>query len=122
MSLFPVFHGPDIGVCLVCLNVLKVCVICNHLDISNSLNLAIIQWCICFPTEFFSNNYKLFVREILIIIDFFCANILEDQAQWGDKTKGLNKFMILKQCVSRQWMDEEARKLRRIRSIKEIGF
>ena len=28
---------------------------------------------------------------IIIIIYFFCANILEDQAQWRDKTKGLIK-------------------------------
>ena len=54
--------------------------------------------------------------------DFFCTNILEDQAQWRDKTKGLSKLVIIKQCVSRQWMDEEARRLRRIGSIKEIGF
>ena len=54
--------------------------------------------------------------------DFFCANILEDQAQWHDKTKGLSKLVIVKQCVSRQWMDEEARRLRRIGGIKEIGF
>ena len=26
--------------------------------------------------------------------DFFCANILEDQAQWCDKTKGLSKLVI----------------------------
>ena len=52
--------------------------------------------------------------------DFFCANILEDQ--WRDKTKGLNKLIIVKQCVSRQWMDEEARRLRRIGCIKKIGF
>ena len=59
---------------------------------------------------------------MIIIIDFFCANILEDQAQWSDKTKGLSKLVIVKQCMSRQWMDEDARKLRRIGSIKEIGF
>jgi len=52
----------------------------------------------------------------------FSANILEDQAQWRDKTKGLNKLVIVKQSVSRQWMDKEARRLRRIGSIKEIGF
>ena len=53
--------------------------------------------------------------------DFLCANILEDQAQWRDKTKGLSNHVIVKQCVSRQWMDEVARKLRRIGSINEIG-
>ena len=52
--------------------------------------------------------------------DFFCTNILEDQAQWRDKTNGLSKLVIVKQCVSRQWMDEDARKPRRIGSIKEI--
>ena len=49
--------------------------------------------------------------------DFFCTNILEDQAQWRDKTKGLSKLVMVKQR-----MDEEARRLRRIGSIKEIGF
>ena len=52
----------------------------------------------------------------------FCANILEGQAQWRDKTKGLSKLVIVRQCVSRQWVDEYARKLRRTGSIKEIGF
>ena len=54
--------------------------------------------------------------------DFFCVNILEDQPQWRDKTKGLSKPVIVKQCVSRHWMDEEARRPRRIGSIKEIGL
>ena len=26
--------------------------------------------------------------------NFFCVNILEDQAQWRDKTKGLSKLVI----------------------------
>ena len=54
--------------------------------------------------------------------DFFCANILEDQAQWPNKTKELSKLVIIRQSVSRQWMDEDARKLRRVGSIKEIDF
>ena len=54
--------------------------------------------------------------------NFFCANNLEVRAQWRDKTKGLSELVIVKQCVSRQWIDEEARRLRRIGSIKEIGF
>ncbi len=74
----------------------------NHTPSHNHIN-----W------QFFDNNNNN---------DFFCANILEDQAQWRDKTKGLSKLIIVKQCVSRQWMDEEARRLRRIGSIKEIGF
>ena len=37
-------------------------------------------------------------------------------------TQALSKLLIVRQCVSRQWMDEEARRLRRIGSIKEIGF
>ena len=37
---------------------------------------------------------------IIIIIDFFCTNILEDQAQWRDKTKGLSKLVIAKQLVN----------------------
>ena len=59
---------------------------------------------------------------LIIIIDFFCANTPEDHAQWRDKSKGLRKLLIVRQCVSRQWMDGDARKLRRIGSIKEIGF
>jgi len=59
---------------------------------------------------------------ITIIIYYFCANILEAQAQWCDKTKGLSKLVIVRQCTSRQWMDEDARKQRRIGSINEIGF
>ena len=54
--------------------------------------------------------------------NLFCTNILEDQAQWRDKTKGLSKLVIVKQWLRRQWMDEEARKERRIGSIKEIGL
>ena len=27
--------------------------------------------------------------------DFMCANILEDQAQWRDKTKGLSNIIIV---------------------------
>ena len=51
---------------------------------------------------------------------FFCANILEEHAQWRDKTKGLSKRVIVKHCVSCQ--EEEARRLTRLGSIKEIGF
>ena len=51
--------------------------------------------------------------------NFFCANILENQAQWRDK---INQSHNRKQCVSRQRMDGKARRLRRIGSIKEIGF
>ena len=47
---------------------------------------------------------------IIIMINFFCVNILEDQSQWCDKTKGLSKLVIVRQCVSRQWMDGDARK------------
>ena len=52
--------------------------------------------------------------------ELFCTNILEDHAQWHDKTNGLSKLIIVKQCMSHQWMDEDARKLRRIGSIKGI--
>ena len=34
-------------------------------------------------------------------------------------TKGLKQSRNRKQCVSRQWMDEWVRKLRRIRSIRD---
>jgi len=44
--------------------------------------------------------------------DFLCANILEDQAQRHDKTKGLRNLVIVQQSANR--MDEGARKLRRI--------
>ena len=54
--------------------------------------------------------------------DFLCANILEDRAQWRDKTKALSNLVIVEQCVSRQWIDERARKLGRVGSIKAIGF
>ena len=54
--------------------------------------------------------------------NFLCANILENQAQWRDKTKGLSNCVNVEQCVSRSWMDEGSRKLRRIGSIKEICF
>ena len=60
-------------------------------------------------------NYTL----IIIIMTSFCANILEVQAQWRDKTKELSKHVMVKQRVRRQWMDEEARRLRRIGSIKD---
>ena len=33
--------------------------------------------------------------------NFLCANILEDQAQWRDKTKGLSNCINVEQCVSR---------------------
>ena len=33
--------------------------------------------------------------------DFLCANILEDQAQWRDKTKELSNCVNVEQCVSR---------------------
>ena len=54
--------------------------------------------------------------------DFFWANVLEDQAQWRDKTKELSKLVIVKQCVGRQWMDRDATKVRAISSIREIRF
>ena len=50
--------------------------------------------------------------------NFFCANILEVQAQWRDKSKGLSKLIIINQCMSRQRTDDDAR----IGNIKEIGF
>ena len=55
-------------------------------------------------------------------MDLFCANILKDQPQWRDKSMGLSKLVIVRQYVTRQWMDEDAVKLRRIGSIKEKGF
>ena len=70
----------------------------------------------------YDNRYIEYHIIIIIIIYFFCANFLEDQAQWREKTKGLSKLVIARQCVSRQCMDEGARKLRTIGSIKEIGF
>ena len=33
--------------------------------------------------------------------NFLCANILEDQAQWRYKTKGLSNCVNVEQCVSR---------------------
>ena len=59
---------------------------------------------------------------IIIIMTSFATNILENQAQWRDKNHGINQSYNRKQCVSRQRVDEEARRLSRIGSIKEIGF
>ena len=38
--------------------------------------------------------------------NFLCANILEDQAQWHDKTKGLSNFIIVTMCklVIDEWV------------------
>ena len=33
--------------------------------------------------------------------NFLCANILENQAQWRDKTQGLSNCVNVEQCVSR---------------------
>ena len=39
------------------------------------------------------------------INDFLCANILEDQAQWRDKTKGLRNLVIVNNArVVDGWM------------------
>ena len=54
--------------------------------------------------------------------DLFCTNILKDHAQWHDKNQGIKQTHDRKQCVSRQRMDKEAKRLRRIGSIKEIDF
>ena len=54
--------------------------------------------------------------------DFFSANILEGLAQWRDKTKGLSKLVIENNAlVVNGWM-KKLGGLRRIGSIKEIGF
>ena len=44
---------------------------------------------------------------------FLCANTLEDR---------LSNLIIIKQCMSCRRMDDSARKLRRLGSIKEVGF
>ena len=54
--------------------------------------------------------------------DFLCVNTIEDQAQLRDKTNGLCNPVIVKQSASCRRMNEGARKLRRIGSIKEVGF
>ena len=42
---------------------------------------------------------KSFLWKIITIVidcnDFLCANILKDQAQWRDKTKGLSKLVMV---------------------------
>ena len=38
------------------------------------------------------------------------------------KPRDYSKVVIVKKCLSLQMMDEEARRLRRIGNIKEIGF
>ena len=50
----------------------------------------------------------------------FAQISFQDQAQWHDKTNGLSKLIIVKQCMSQQWMDEDTRKLRRLGSINGI--
>ena len=52
----------------------------------------------------------------------FAPVSLKIKVSGATKTKGFSKLVIERQCVSRQWMGEEARRLRRIGSIKEIGF
>ena len=54
--------------------------------------------------------------------DFLCANIIEDRAQWCNKTKELTNLVIIYQCAIRRLMYEGARNLRKIGSFKEIGF
>ena len=59
-----------------------------------------------------TNTFKSKSIFIIIIMTSFAPISTEI------KTKGLSKLVIVKQCVSRQWMDEEARRLRRIGKCK----
>ena len=59
---------------------------------------------------------------IIVIMTSFAPISSKIKLSGATKNKGLSKLVIVKQCVSRQWMDENARKLRRIGSIKEIVF
>ena len=58
----------------------------------------------------------IIITTIIIIITSLAPISSKDQAQ------GIKQICNRKQRVSRQWMDEEARRLRRMGSIKEIGF
>ena len=73
--------------------------------------LGRVHWKVTHATIYNNNNNNI-----------LCASILEDQAQWRDKTKGLSNLLIVSQYVSHRWMDEGARKLTRIGSIKEIDI
>ena len=59
---------------------------------------------------------------IIIITTSFAPIPSKIKLSGATKTKGLIKLVIVKQCVSRQWMGEDGRKLMRIGSIKEIDF
>ena len=61
---------------------------------------------IIFPPKFMC--IKVYIPEVSIRPpsynnnnNFLCANILENQAQWRDKTKGLSNCVNVEQCVSR---------------------
>ena len=58
---------------------------------------------------------------IIVIMTSFAPISSKIKLSGATKPRG-EKLVIVKHCVSRQWMDEEARRLRRIGSIKEIGF
>ena len=73
-------------------------------------------------TLFINTFYLSDIIIIIIMTSFVAISSKIKQARWRDKTKGLSKLVIVKQCVSRLWMDEEAMKLRGIGNIKEIGF
>ena len=59
---------------------------------------------------------------IIIIITSFAPISLKIKLSGATKPRDYTQTCNRKQCVSRQLMDEEARRLRRIGSIKEIGF
>ena len=59
---------------------------------------------------------------VIIIIITSLAPISSKIELSGATKPRIKQTRNRKQCVSRQWMDEKARRLRRIGSIKEIGF
>ena len=68
--------------------------------------------------------------KIASYIERLCCNIIiitfrqytRRSSSVARRNHGIKQTRNRKQCVSRQWMDGDARKLRRIGSIKEICF
>ena len=59
---------------------------------------------------------------ILVIVMTSFAPISSKIKLVARKKQGVKQTRNRKQCVSRKWMDEDAKKLWSIGSIKEIGF
>ena len=69
-----------------------------------------------------SQTWCRLVIIIIIIVTSFATISSKIKLSGATKNQGINQSHNRKQCVSRQRMDGKARRLRRIGSIKEIGF